>query len=79
MAETQDTALQKILASKGDGVIFLPDFAPKELVKEGKLVSVGKLKEVFAEYHIIYSKRLIENPALDLIVKQNFERMRLGG
>ncbi len=78
IAETQDTALQKILASKGDGVVFLPNFTTKELVQNQKLVKIGKLEEVYCEYFLIYSKRIIENPALELILKQDFEKMRLG-
>ncbi len=78
IAETQDTALQKILASKGDGVIFLPELAAKELVQHKKLIKLGPLDNVFAEYFLIYSKRIFENPALDLVIKQDFEKMRLG-
>jgi LysR family transcriptional activator of nhaA len=78
IAETQDTALQKILAAKGDGLIFLPQFTTKELVQNNKLVKIGDLDNVYSEYYLIYAKRLIENPALDLVTKQDFEKMRLG-
>ncbi|MDC1174933.1 LysR substrate-binding domain-containing protein [Bacteriovoracaceae bacterium] len=76
--ETQDTSVQKILAVKGDGVVFLPDFTTKELVQEKKLIRIGKLNEVYTEYFLIYGKRIIENPAVELILNQNFEKMRLG-
>ncbi len=78
IAETQDTSLQKILAAKGDGVIFLPNFTTKELVQNRQLVKIGTMKDIYCEYYLIYSKRIIENPALDLILKQDFEKMRLG-
>lgn len=78
IAETQDTSLQKILATKGDGVIFLPNFTTKELVQNNLLTKIGNLKEVYSEYYLIYAKRIIENPAIDLILKQNFDKMRLG-
>lgn len=78
VAETQDTALQKILAAKGDGVVFLPEFSTKELVQYKKLIKIGKLENVYAEYFLIYGKRIIENPALELVIKQNFEKMKLG-
>lgn len=78
IAETQDTALQKILSTKGDGVIFLPDFSTKELIREKKLVKIGVMNNVFVEYYLIYTKRIIENPALELILAQDFEKMRLG-
>ena len=76
IAETQDTAVQKLLALKGDGVIFLPGFSTKELVYDKKLIKLGGLKEVYTNYYLVYSKRIIENPALDFILKQNFEKMR---
>lgn len=72
IGETQDTSLQKILAMKGDGIIFLPEFSIKEYIKEKKLIKLGDLTQVFSEYHLIYSKRIIGNPALDLILDQNF-------
>lgn len=78
VAETQDTSLQKLLSSRGDGIVFLPDFSTKGLIKDEKLVKIGSLKDVYCEYYLIYSKRLIENPALDLVLKQDFEKMRLG-
>ncbi len=78
IAQTQDTSLQKILAAKGDGIIFLPLFTTKELVQEDKLINIGKLRNVYAEYYLIYSKRVIHNPALELIVNQNFQKMKLG-
>ena len=78
VAETQDTSLQKLLSSRGDGLIFLPDFTAKGLVKEGKLIKIGSLEKVSCEYYLIYSKRIISNPALELVLKQDFEKMRLG-
>lgn len=77
IAETQDTALQKILSIKGDGVIFLPKFTIKEYLQYKMLVKIGDLKGVEAEYYITYSKRMIENPALKIIIDQNFQDMRL--
>lgn len=78
IAETQDTSLQKILATKGDGVVFLPNFTTKELVHNKMLIRLGSLREVYSKYYLIYSTRIIENPAVDLVLKQNFEKMRLG-
>lgn len=77
IAETQDTALQKILAAKGDGVIFLPEIATQSLVSEKKLVKLGELESLRAEYYLTYNKKVFENPALDLVTKQNFEEMSL--
>jgi LysR family transcriptional activator of nhaA len=78
IAETQDTSLQKILASKGDGVVFLPDFTTKELVQNNSLLKLGELKGIYSSYYLVYGSRVFDNPALDLILKQDFARMRLG-
>ena len=75
IAETQDSMLQKILSCKGDGVIFLPELAAHELVKEKKLIKIGSLKGIYVEYFLIYAKKIIENKALNLILKQNFKKM----
>ena len=72
IGETQDTSLQKILAMKGDGVIFLPEFSIQEYIKNKQLIALGELNQVFSDYYLIHSKRIIGNPALDLILKQNF-------
>ena len=73
IAETQDTALQKILAAKGDGIIFLPDISFGGVVNTEELVEIGELPDTYAEYYLIYGDRIIENPALDLVVRQDFE------
>lgn len=73
IAETQDSMLQKILSMKGDGVIFLPDFAAKEMVSEKKLVKLGTLTGITIEYYLIYSQKIIGNPAVDLLIKQNLK------
>jgi LysR family transcriptional activator of nhaA len=78
IAETQDTYLLKLLAAKGDGVIFLPQFTIKELLQNKALVKLGKLGKITASYYLAYGKRMIENPALDLILNQDFSKMRLG-
>jgi LysR family transcriptional activator of nhaA len=78
VAETQDSMLQKILATKGDGVIFLPRFAASEYIKEKKLLRIGSLHDIFVEYYLIHSKSTIKNPAVELLLAQNYEKMKLG-
>ena len=78
MDKSFGTMFQKILATKGDGVIFLPDLAAKELVNDNKLIKIGTLKNVFVEYFFTYSKRIIGNTALDLLLKRNLQRMDFG-
>lgn len=78
IAETQDTSLQKILAAKGDGVIFLPRFAAKEFQKENKLHLIAKVAEISVDYFLVYRKKAIAHHPLELVLKQNFQKMRLG-
>jgi hypothetical protein len=40
-------------------------------------VKIGELENVVSEYYLIYSKRIIENPALELVIKQDFNSMKL--
>lgn len=73
IAETQDSMLQKILSVKGDGIIFLPDFAAKEMIDERKLIKLGTLTGVNIQYYLVYSQKIIENPAVDLLIKQKLK------
>ena len=75
IAETQDSMLQKILASKGDGVIFLPDLAVTNLIQKERLIKLGTLKNVIVEFYLLFSKRIIENPALNQLIKQDFNKI----
>jgi LysR family transcriptional regulator, transcriptional activator of nhaA len=70
VGETQDTALQKLLATKGQGVIFLPDFAAKPLVAKKELIKLGRIKELTVDYYLIYTKKVIENPAVEAMLNQ---------
>jgi len=60
--ETQDTSIQKLLGSEGMGLVPLPDFAGKELVREGKLIKLGPLQEVTEDFWLVSSPRKIPNP-----------------
>ena len=62
VAESQDTSLKKLMGIQGLGLIPLPEVVMKPLVDEGKLIRIGRLKNVFDEYWLIESERLIENP-----------------
>ncbi len=75
IAEVQDSMFQKILAIKGDGVIFLPNLATSEFEKEKKLIQLGCLKSVYVQYYMIYSKKLIENTALEILINQNYSKI----
>ncbi len=62
VAETQDTSLQKILGTEGDGLLPISSFAVSSLVKRGDLVQLGVLDGVFEEIFLVSATRRIENP-----------------
>ena len=67
--ETQDTSMQKLLGNEGMGLIPLPDFAGKELVKEGKLIKIGSLKGVTEDFWLVSSPRKFSNPIAETLMK----------
>ena len=67
--ETQDTSIQKLLGNEGMGLISLPDFAGRELVKEGKLIKFGSLKGVTEDFWLVSSPRKISNPVAETLMK----------
>jgi LysR family transcriptional regulator, transcriptional activator of nhaA len=67
--ETQDTSIQKLLGNEGMGLIPLPDFAGKELVKEGKLIKIGTLQGVMEDFWLVSSPRKIPNPIAVTLMK----------
>lgn len=75
VAQTQDTAVKKLIAIRGGGVVFLPEIAAKEYVENGQLYLIGELKDVHTEFFIISSERTIKNPALKVIIEQDFEEI----
>ena len=67
--ETQDTSVQKLMATRGLGLVALPDFAGQPLVQEKKLMRLGTLEGVFEEIFLVSSPRTIGNPVADFLVK----------
>ncbi len=70
--ESQDTSIQKLLGYEGMGLVPLPDFAGKELIKEGKLIKIGSLQGVTEDFWLISSPRKFSNPIAETLMK-NFE------
>jgi LysR family transcriptional regulator, transcriptional activator of nhaA len=69
VAETQDTGLQKLLGAAGVGLIPIAEFDAEELVREKKLVNLGRLKNVTEEIWLISASRKIENPIVSKLMK----------
>jgi LysR family transcriptional activator of nhaA len=68
VAEAQDSALKKLLGEYGKGIIALPEIAGKKLVRDQKLIKIGKLKELHEDYYLIASKKVIKNPITDYLM-----------
>ncbi|MBU6153032.1 MAG: LysR family transcriptional regulator [Bdellovibrionales bacterium] len=69
-AETQDTALQKILGMEGIGMIPLTHFAAETHVKSKKLIRIGDLAGVEEVLYLVSAKRRIENPISNFLLKE---------
>jgi LysR family transcriptional activator of nhaA len=69
VAETQDTALQKLMAIDELGIIPMTRDAAESDVKEKKLFELGKLNGVYEEIFLLSTSRKIENPISSLIMK----------
>lgn len=68
VAESQDMMVQKLMATKGTGVIAAPKFAVKEYLSEKSLFLIGELEGVYEELYLVAASRKIENPiAIDLM------------
>jgi LysR family transcriptional regulator, transcriptional activator of nhaA len=59
--EAQDTALQKELAARGEGLVLLGDESAKAWVSSGRLVRLGYLPNVNEQYWLGMVKRTIDN------------------
>jgi LysR family transcriptional activator of nhaA len=69
VAETQDTALQKLMAIDDLGIIPLTRDAAESYVLDKKLFEIGKLDNVYEEIFLLSATRKIENPISSLIMK----------
>lgn len=68
-AEVQDTSLQKLLGSHGEGLIPIALPAAEELIAGKELVNIGTLTNVHDELWLIAGQRRIQNPVAALIMK----------
>lgn len=68
-AEVQDSSLKKYLAQDGIGLVPLPEFSAEQFVKDKKLYRIGRLDNVFEEYYMIMTKRIMKVPAVEHLLK----------
>ena len=69
MMYVQDTSLQKLMGSHGDGLIPIALPAAEELISNKKLINIGTLQDVHEELWIIAAQRRIQNPVAAVIMK----------
>lgn len=70
IAEVQDTSLQKLMGTHGDGLIPIALPAAEELVSNKELVNLGVLQDVHEELWLIAARRRIQNPVASAIMKE---------
>ena len=67
--ETQDTSLQKLLATHQLGIAPLPLPAAEELVASKEMMIIGELHDVYEELWIVGGERRFQNPVAGQIFK----------
>lgn len=69
VSEAQDTSLQKLLASKGLGLVAVSASAIDESLESRDLVALGELTSVHEEYWLVAGDRKIQNPVAVKLMK----------
>jgi LysR family transcriptional activator of nhaA len=69
IAEVQDTSLQKLMGSHGDGLIPIALPAAEELIADKELINIGTLQDVHEELWLVAGQRRIQNPVAAAIMK----------
>ena len=70
IAEVQDTSLQKLMGTHGDGLIPIALPAAEELIANKELINIGTLQDVHEELWFIATQRRIQNPVAAAIMKE---------
>ena len=70
VAEFEDLALMKVMASEGHGFIAMPSVAAKEAVQHYGFQIIGKAANCEMQFHAITAERRIVHPAVAIISGQ---------
>ena len=74
VAEIEDAALMKIVASGGVGFIPVPTAVVAEAVEQYGFVPLGKTREVEVRFYAITAERRFAHPAIRAIVEMESAR-----
>ena len=70
VAEFEDLALMKVMASEGRGFIALPSMAVKDAVGHYGFQTIGRTDQCRVQFHAITAERRTAHPAVALITSQ---------
>ena len=70
VAEFEDLALMKVMATEGRGFIALPSVAAKDAVGHYGFQAIGRTDKCRVQFHAITAERRIAHPAVALITSQ---------
>jgi LysR family transcriptional activator of nhaA len=62
LAEVQDTALLKLMALEGLGIVPLAEASAVELIENRKLIPIGQIEGVHQDLFLVSASRRIDNP-----------------
>jgi LysR family transcriptional regulator, transcriptional activator of nhaA len=69
VAEFEDLALMKVMASEGRGFIAMPSIAAKDAVAHYGFQIIGQAQKCRVQYHAVTAERRIAHPAAQLILR----------
>jgi LysR family transcriptional activator of nhaA len=69
IAETQDTAIQKLMGLDGLGLIPAPLVAVEEYLRKRTLFEIGRLEGVSEDLYLISASRRVANPISSALMK----------
>jgi len=75
VGEFQDSALMKLVAAQGHGIIAVPDVVQSEVEREYRLHLVGRTNAVHERFYLISVERRIKHPAVLAICRSAASRL----
>ena len=70
VGEFEDAAMAKIVATEGIGITAVPTIVVAEAIERYGFVSLGNTDDCKIHLHLITAERLIENPAVALLMRE---------